>query len=158
MVKKIIILIIPLFFFSCKKETAVQYVDFSNFAKHGWSRPSTKKFVTWINLRTCNLSSLNFFKDVYQGKISSTWKLDDYYNSNKVDVLFLVEASIEDSAWVKKALKDWPFPHSLLTYDGQQFFHPYRNCGGLSFIFDKDGKFIAETNPSMPNFKRLMND
>lgn len=137
-------------FFSCSKE--VEFFDFTPFEEKGWSHKNSIKYLTYISYRPNDSAYL------YAPCFLEYKGLKPYLNSPKHDILFVIETNPKDTVFLKKHLKSkkWCYEKFLVVYETPEFFKKVKGVKGISYIFDNDGKVIALSNPSLKNFKTIM--
>ncbi len=153
------LLLISLFAFimlnSCTKEK--DFFDFYEFEQAGMAHKSNKKLLMYINLHTSGLYEMEGLE--FSCMMGMPGLLKPYIESEHHDVLFLIDVPEDKLDRLKERLNDWCFDSGfLITHTTPPFFKLARTQGvkWVSCLFDENGQYIAHTNPSMPNFRKLM--
>jgi hypothetical protein len=132
---------------SCKESNKQQF-DFTIFEEANFTSPAKKKFLTYINTSGNRFDTFEMIDHMYFPGLSQ------YMDSPDVDILFLVYAEKDNLNAVKEYLETWRFG-KYIVHDKEKW--PFNNkVYGISYIYDKCGKEIALTNPSVPGFHKLM--
>jgi len=142
---------------SCGRNNEENYFDFSKFEQAGMAQNSNNKLLIYINLH--NTTGSRPMGMDFSCEMGMPHQLKPYIISNNHDVLFLIDTPKEKLSWLKDRLADWCFDKDyLIVHATPSFFRKARRQGvhWVSCFFSKDGIFIDYTNPSMPNFKKLM--
>ncbi len=137
---------------SCQQSNEIRGFDFSEFEKAGLTSPDRNKFLTYIKATKNNMDGFTFVCQMY------TKDVTPYLESPNVDVLFLIYADKKDLMTLRTYLENWCFSKYIITHKTPAVFNPvkYPDVKGISFYYDKLGNEVALTNPSQPNFHRLM--
>ncbi|TVR43330.1 MAG: hypothetical protein EA394_01320 [Bacteroidia bacterium] len=141
--------------YSCKREK--EFFDFFDFYQAGIAHKSNKKLLMYINLH--HPSSYQMEGLEFSCMMGMPHLLKPYIESEHHDVLFLIDVPEAKLDRLKERLDDWCFDSGyLITHSTPPFFKLARTQGvkWVSCLFDKNGLYIAHTNPSMPNFRKLM--
>lgn len=146
----LLILSIPLI--SCERFTP-KYFDFAEFEEKGLAKPGNKKFLSYLIVNRHDVSGIDM--ECMMGRPQALYP---YIDNPNVDVLFLIEVPEKDKEFIEAYLQKWCFKDYLITHKTPDFFKlAKRNkIKGISYMFNKNGKVIALTNHTMPNFKKLM--
>jgi len=134
-----------------------QDFDFSHFELEGMAYGANKKLLIYINLHANNLSQINGLD--FSCMMGLPNQLRPYMESEKHDVLFLIDTPEEKLDWLEARLEDWCFESNyLITHSTPSFFKRTKahQVHWVSCFFDENGSFIDYTNPSLSNFKDLM--
>lgn len=139
---------------SCKRNLPEDF-DFSDFIERGLANANNKKFLTYLIVSRNDFSGLEM-----TCMLGIPKALEPYILSPSHDVLFLIEVPEEDKDFILDYLKEWCFEDYLLTSKTPEFFKIAKKnqVKGISYLFDKRGRLIALTNPSLPNFKDIMDE
>jgi len=129
-------------------------IDLSCFEGKEWCRKSNRKFVTWGSVHNLNDTGLPYCCYLYKES------LEKFMDSPSVDICFIIDANARDSTEAKRMLEGWCFKNYVFTYSTPRFFSLAKRQGvkAISYMFTKEGKVIELTNPTLPNFKRLMEE
>lgn len=124
-------------------------MDFTPFEEMGWIRADNNKYLIYTSFHPSYPDYLYFSCDMeYQ-------KLKPYLDSPDIDILVLIKCAKKDTLALQDYLKSdrWCYDKYVITHKTPELFKGFM---GASYLFDKNGKVIALTNPSLPNFKKLM--
>lgn len=149
MLKTLWILLFSITLAGCAKQ--VDSFDFTPFKEKGWVGKNSRKYLTFIRFNPSKPEYLFFSCDLEYKK------LKPYLNSSKLDVLFLIKTNEKDTAILNKYLASdrWCYEKYIVTFEEPMLF---RHDIGISYLFDKNGKIIALTNPSLKTFKKLIGE
>ncbi|MDD3569228.1 MAG: hypothetical protein PHT92_12595 [Bacteroidales bacterium] len=147
--KTLWILLLSITLAGCTKQ--VDSFDFTPFKEKGWVGENSKKYLTFIRFNPSKPGYLFFSCDLEYNK------LKPYFNSPNLDILFLIKTNVKDTAVLNKYLASdrWCYEKYIVTFKEPDLF---RRDIGISYLFDKNGKIIALTNPSLKNFKKLVEE
>lgn len=149
-------LILGVIFIGCESRKDPDF-DFSHFESAGMACGSNKKLLIYINLHATSFSQINGLD--FSCMMGLPYKLRPYLESEKHDVLFLIDTPEAKLGWLETKLESWCFADNyLITHSTPSFFKRAKaqRVQWLSCFFDEHGVFVDHTNPSLPNFKVLM--
>lgn len=125
-------------------------IDISMFNLGDSLKPETKIFYTHLNASNNDQhGTLNHTKKFY----SST--LDLYKGSPNHIIFFYVEAVNSDSSAIRDFFEEWGYQNIYISKTKN------KNDSGIiaiSYILNSRGKILHCTNPSLSNFKQLMDN
>lgn len=145
--KTLLILFLLITLTGCSKQ--VDSFDFTPFKEKGWIGENSKKYLTFIRFNPSKPEYLFFSCDLEYNK------LKPYFNSPNLDILFLIKSNEKDTAILNKYLASdrWCYEKYIVTFEETTLF---KRDIGISYLFNKDGKIIAQTNPTLENFENLV--
>lgn len=142
---------------SCERNNEKEFFDFTDFQQAGMANESNIKLLIYINLHNSDFSKSTGLE--FSCMMGMPKQLKPYIDSKTHDVLFLIDTPEDKIDLLKERLEGWCFDRDyLIVHSTPPFFKKARRNGvqWLSCLFNKDGVFVDLTNPSLPNFKKLM--
>lgn len=134
-----------------------EFFDFSEFSQAGMSHSPNKKLLIYINLHDAQISKSTGLD--FSCSMGLPHQLKPYIESENHDVLFLIDTPEDKLDWLNERLENWCFDRDyLITFSTPSFFMEARKqrVQWISILFDKNGLYIDHTNPSLSNFRKLM--